>query len=448
MAQAVVRSPENADRASPSKDGGSHPTGAPSMLNLFENISDDERPSYRPAAGAAATATPTRHHRSRSPIQRSPTAARARAPSPASDRWQFYAQYDYMPRTPMGPFMPFHGPAYAPHQRPDWHQFALWSQQQHQGQMGHFASPPRPAEAGAPDENSIIEETTDGADDGASHQPRPAHQMSESEPEDEDDVAAFLADPPAAGTEEGDLLAGYITPDIPTDVEGPPVGPKVKQLVAKYWDSPMSRQHTRELYAGLQRPANLPHLRPTKLNPELQKSLRVQQKARDNQLGAIQWGLQFAALPVVSMLEELSQKKALSPQDIVKTCTLTLRLLGRAANQANNMRRDMLRPHLKQIYQQLCQTSGYDFEYLLPKDLPAAMKAANDASKLCRDLLARQGTQAPRTSFPPFQGPPKMTGQWRDFRPMPPRRRHQRPRPTRGRGRNDLRQADPRRGRR
>ena len=55
------------------------------------------------------------------------------------------------------------------------------------------------------------------------------------------------------------------------------------------------------------------------------------------------------------------RERDLSPQDLVKLTTQTLRLLGRAANQANNMRRDMLRPHLWPQYQPLCRANKYDF---------------------------------------------------------------------------------------
>ena len=50
----------------------------------------------------------------------------------------------------------------------------------------------------------------------------------------------------------------------------------------------------------------------------------------------------------------------------------------------------MLRPHLQPQYQPLCRANKYDFEFLLSKDLPSAMKAASDTSRLCNDLVAKQ----------------------------------------------------------
>ena len=85
--------------------------------------------------------------------------------------------------------------------------------------------------------------------------------------------------PEAPQVEETDLLSGYIIPDTPLDAEGPPVADKVKQPVDKYWDSPVTRVQAKELYGVLRRPENLPNLKWTLLNQELQKSLRVQQKA-------------------------------------------------------------------------------------------------------------------------------------------------------------------------
>ena len=107
---------------------------------------------------------------------------------------------------------------------------------------------------------------------------RPLHEMSDLDRDSDVDVASFLRDIEASEApqeEETDLLSGYIMPDTPLDAEGPPVADKVKQPVDKNWDSPMTRVQAKELYGVLRRPENLPNLKRTLLNQELQKSLRI-----------------------------------------------------------------------------------------------------------------------------------------------------------------------------
>ena len=420
------------------------PNTAP-LVNLFENITDDEHPSEAQHA-AAAVGAGSRGTRNRS---RSPNERQARSPSPARSQGvhrrhdPYLAPYGSYPH--MGPYMPYHAPAYGYSQfpqHPDWFSFHQYGQQIPRAQQAPRIHREPTAAAGAADNVSVMGQMA----------ARPLHEMSDSDRDSEvdDDVASFLRDIEASEApqeEQGDLLSGYIMPDTPLDAEGPPVADKVKQLVDKYWDNPMTRVQAKELYGVLRRPENLPNLKRTLLNQELQKSLRVQQKARDSQLASIQWGIQFAALPLVAVLEALNERRDLSPQDLVKLTTQTLRLLGRAANQANNMRRDMLRPHLRPQYQPLCRANKYDFEYLLSKDLPGAMKAASDTSRLCNDLVAKQPGFPSKEPGRHYQGanPRKANGPQRDFRQMPPRR-HQRAPPNNPNGRNHGRQTGARRG--
>ena len=107
----------------------------------------------------------------------------------------------------------------------------------------------------------------------------------------------------------------------------------------------------------------------------------------------------------------------------------------------------MLRPHLRPQYQPLCRANKYDFEYLLSKDLPGAMKAASDASRLCNDLVAKQTGNPSKEPGHHYQGTNlrKANGPQWDFRQMPPRR-HQRAPPSNSNGRNHGKQTGARRG--
>ena len=180
------------------------------------------------------------------------------------------------------------------------------------------------------------------------------------------------------------LLAAHILPkNDGWDPKGPEVCETLKDFVEVMWKNPLKRQQTGEPYAKHKRPSNLDVLRKTTMNPEVLRTLPKKAREADGVLAGIQWGVQYAATPLVALLDDLEKGKQLKPADIVAKLVDSLQILGRTAGLVNNHRREQVRPLLMKAYQCLANNDGSQgWELLLGNELAAKFKAVTEAQKM------------------------------------------------------------------
>ena len=189
------------------------------------------------------------------------------------------------------------------------------------------------------------------------------------------------------------LLAQFLQPEpVGWDPTGPPVAETVKQLIDSLWTNPIKNQAVEELYGTLPRPSILDTLRTTIVNEEVVRSLPPCVRGADRELATIQWATQFAACPLVSILDKLERGQLVDKSDMIQAMVSTLRLLGRSCWLSNKLRREMVRPHLRGPFQTLANNDGpQGLNNLFGDDLPGRIKdtieARNMTSEITTDKL-------------------------------------------------------------
>ena len=128
-------------------------------------------------------------------------------------------------------------------------------------------------------------------------------------------------------------------------------------------------------------------LRKTVINVEIQKSFSRAVKERDRDLATVQWAVQYAACPLVQVLNLMEQGHQLPQTTIIDAMVDTRKLLGRASVHSNNFRRELLRPHLQRHFQGVANSDGSTgFNNLLGDDLPGRMKEIAEGRKVMSDV--------------------------------------------------------------
>ena len=186
------------------------------------------------------------------------------------------------------------------------------------------------------------------------------------------------------GPKPASLLAAHLMPkNDGWDPKGPEVCEPLKDFMEPLWNNPLKRQPTGELYAQYKRPSNLDILKKTTMNPEVLRTLPKKAREVDGVLAGIQWGIQYAATPLVMLLDGLEKGKKLQPADIVAKLVDALKILGRTAGLVNNHRREQVRPLLMKAYQCLANNDGSQgWELLLGNELAVKFKAVTEAQKM------------------------------------------------------------------
>ena len=169
----------------------------------------------------------------------------------------------------------------------------------------------------------------------------------------------------------------------------------------------MPRSQVKDVNASLPRPGNLHVLQKTIINTELSQSLPQHIKAKDSQIGAVQWGVQFASIPLVHILEAVERGEELQNETVLRATITTLKLLARSSSLANNLRRNMVRPHLQRQFQKLASNGVnicHGYGKLLGDDLQGRLKQLADMSRVATEMGRRPGPQAPPYKRPNSSG--------------------------------------------
>ena len=175
------------------------------------------------------------------------------------------------------------------------------------------------------------------------------------------------------------------------DPPGPPVLEKVREKVMAWFAEPIDFKRAEEIYKTLPRPENLPCLKKTKLNPEIENAAKEATKdfrPLDTDIAAILWANQFATTAIIKVLNTCyNRNQRLSKSDLLGPLGTAVKILARSANMTNDLRRKLIRPKMAGKYTSLANPSKEDFEYLLGQNLPGQMKSVSDESNLVLELL-------------------------------------------------------------
>jgi hypothetical protein len=206
---------------------------------------------------------------------------------------------------------------------------------------------------------------------------------------------------------------------------GEPVRDRVKSWIDAIWNCPLSKGEISDLFEAWPRPSNLETLHKTRINPELLKSVKLPTKSRlrDTEFESVQWCLQFAARPLVQVLEDLDAGKEINKRVLAERMAASLKCIARPSAKLNNMRRLGLRPFTQGPSAAATENDGSQgFRYLLGEDFLGKIAASKELAKTFQHFPERSGnfppggrsrgpkrpTPSPRGDYrPPYAGPPQ-----------------------------------------
>ena len=197
--------------------------------------------------------------------------------------------------------------------------------------------------------------------------------------------------------------------DLPTteplDAESAPVRTKLKTVVDSIYLNPLPKDKLAELYKEYPRPTNIQVLHKTRLNEDVRRALMARSResvvARDDQLRSLQWSLQFAARPLLSLLDHVSDgNTVLDPKYVVRKTVDSLKLIAKASWKQNDARRYNVYAGLKGTGLEVAQEhqNHTNFEFLLGTNPREQIAARQKEDETLRDVVAppRHGGNKPR----------------------------------------------------
>ena len=170
----------------------------------------------------------------------------------------------------------------------------------------------------------------------------------------------------------------------PEKATGPPISEKLAELTNGLLKEGLSKDQISTINQKYLKPKNCPLLEAPKVNNLLWNQLKQEPKNLDTSLQKGQGFLMSALYAMITVCNDLAQNH----NDVKSLTTLTHALvLGLSANrQVNLTRRDLLRPHLNNPYQLLCNPSTPITSYLFGDDLNKQVDDLTKANKFGQEL--------------------------------------------------------------
>ena len=185
----------------------------------------------------------------------------------------------------------------------------------------------------------------------------------------------------------------------PLDAVTTAVRPKLKTVMDSIYLNPLPKEKLAELYKSYPRPANIEVLHKTRLNDDVRRALVARARetvvARDEQLRSLQWSLQFAARPILEVLDHVSDgSDTVDAKLIVRKTVDALKLIAKASWKQNDARRYNVYAGLKGTGLEVAQEhqNHKNFEFLLGPNPREQIVARQKEDEVLREMVATPRT--------------------------------------------------------
>lgn len=219
--------------------------------------------------------------------------------------------------------------------------------------------------------------------------------VSDSEPESSD-IECLINETNAKDSagNEADILCD-IAQDYDLDDQcGSPVGDKLAAMLNKMARSKLSEEKLKEKLNKYSRPQNCENLVGAKVNPEIWSKIRPETRSRDLKMQKIQNTILKAITPLAELSDSLLNLK--SKNDVFDTAKAVRQILDSVAllTHANcdiiQRRRELIRPDLNKLYQQICAEHVSFTGFLFGDDLPQKIKDINMTNRVGQKLSGQE----------------------------------------------------------
>ena len=220
----------------------------------------------------------------------------------------------------------------------------------------------------------------------------------------EDDELSQSIEPAKADSAEGDHSARLeqdnsndsLLLDIEQDFSeqedtGPPISPKLADIINKRWSEKLSEHKLHEKREKYHRPTNCDRVIVPRVNPEIWARIDHGAKQLDLRATAIQTNLvKVGAILAQSTdkLLSLAQTDVSRPEikALITLNTDAMALLGHASCDLSQRRRETLKPHLNKEYATLCASHVPITSFLFGDDLQAQLTSIRATNKVSNTI--------------------------------------------------------------
>ncbi|CAB4033232.1 Hypothetical predicted protein, partial [Paramuricea clavata] len=217
--------------------------------------------------------------------------------------------------------------------------------------------------------------------------------------ESEDDLAQLLGSSEKERENEPDTEAEHLLNDLAkrlSDDEstGPNISQKLADIALKRWGKQLNPEKLKSILEKYTRPENCPGMTCKKVNPEIWQLLGSKSKRTDIQLYNLQQSVlkaTFAALQTTNMLMETPDR---DNSQLLASLVDTVAILAHTHTNLSLVRKEQIKPALKQEYSAICSLEDQpNSKLLFGNDLAKNLKDAKEASSLSSSMK----------SYPPKQ---------------------------------------------
>ena len=153
----------------------------------------------------------------------------------------------------------------------------------------------------------------------------------------------------------------------------------------------------RETLAKYANPTNTPSLVTTSCNMEVYKTLPKHVKAMESKLRSVQGPLAAATYPLMLIQDNLCSGQEIDRKDLTEKVVDTITIAAGTNRTLNQMRRELIKPHLDYKFQPLCQRAARPAEepWLFGEDLAKKAKQAQEITYLTKRRFRKQNYGQP-----------------------------------------------------
>ena len=191
-------------------------------------------------------------------------------------------------------------------------------------------------------------------------------------------------------SEVNDALLTELSTFSDEEKKGPKVTQQLVDIANKRWDKKLAHEKITSFLGKYLQPENCPQVAVMRVNPEIWAPLNGSLRKADLRMANLQQALQKATFATV-----MTTDKLLSMKNDPKSATLQLNelitnnvdvfaLLGHAAFELSNLRREKLKPSLKPEFRTLCspEITTLSTKYLFGDDLAKQICDAKETNRI------------------------------------------------------------------
>jgi hypothetical protein len=168
---------------------------------------------------------------------------------------------------------------------------------------------------------------------------------------------------------------------------GPPVQKQLAEIANKRWGQNLTPGRVKMLNERYSTPANCTNITPIKVNPEIWKQLTSAKRKTDLQLSNLQETVRRVATAILQTADELLPQ---NKDDVTKNLDArsidSVAMLGHMSHMISQLRREQIRPALKQEYASICTADPTNTPLLFGDDLVKQLKEAKETSSITQNL--------------------------------------------------------------